>query len=171
MAHHAGVKTWVMFVQVTPPNGGIGPIWIEGISGPQIGSRLGELSRLNAYETFIIGLVETPTPDESARAIREEYGGKQLHGLWCEPTASLLAYIQHVAQGPVRALLEQTHPGALSQATVGVDELMQILGVSESTVRRMVKADEIPYMRWGKMLRFVPADVIASLQRRPDGRR
>jgi excisionase family DNA binding protein len=34
------------------------------------------------------------------------------------------------------------------------------------TVRRLVKNGEIPHLRMGKALRFVPADVIASLERR-----
>jgi excisionase family DNA binding protein len=166
MAPHTGEKSWVMFVQETPPTNTIGPIWIEGVTGSQIPQRLGELARFNAYETFMIGLVETPKPADSARAIREQYAGKQLHDYWYEPTADLLAYIQHVAQEPIKRLLEQTHPGALSTATVGVKELMQILDVSESTILRMVKAGEIPYYRWGRVLRFVPAEVLASMQHR-----
>lgn len=159
-----------MFAQTRPPQT-IGPIWIEAVAGTQIEARLSELIRFNAYETFLIGLVETPQPEDAASAIREQYAGKHLHHYWYEPTADLIAYIQHVGQGPLRQLLEQTHPGALSQGTVDIDELARILGVSESTIRRMMRADEIPYMRWGRAPRFVPADVIASLQRRVDGRR
>jgi excisionase family DNA binding protein len=40
------------------------------------------------------------------------------------------------------------------------------LGVSVPTVRRLVKAGEIPFLRLGKALRFVAADVLASLDRR-----
>lgn len=171
MSPHTGARSWVMFAQTTPPGAGVGPIWIEAIIGAQIDTRLGELVRFNAYETFLIGLIETTAPEDSANAIREQYAGKNLHHYWYEPTADLLAYIQHYAQGPIRLLLEQTHPGGLSQGTVSLEEMQQILGVSESTMRRMVKANEVPVMRWGRMLRFVPADVIASLQRRVDGRR
>jgi excisionase family DNA binding protein len=171
MAPHTGERAWIMFVLVTPPNGGIGPILIEPVRGQQIAARLGELARDNAYDTFMIGLIETTAPEETASAIRAQYATKQLHHNWYESTADLLAYIQHVAQGPIRQLLEQTHPGAMSQAMVGLEELMQILGMSESTIRRMVKAEEIPFMRFGRVLRFVPAEVIASLQHRTDGRR
>lgn len=159
-----------MFAQTRPPQN-IGPIWIEAVTGAQIEPRLGDLNRFSAYPTLLVGLVETAQPGDAASAIREQYAGKNLHHFWYEPTADLIAYIQHVAQGPIKQLLEQTHPGALSQGTVDVEGLMQILNVSESTIRRMVKADEIPYMRWGRTLRFVPADVIASLQHRVDGRR
>lgn len=170
MSQHTGERSWIMFAQVTPPNGGIGPIWIDAVTGSQIDTRLAELGRFNAYEVFMIGLVESPTPELSARAIREQYAGKNLHHYWYEPTADLLAYIQHVAQEPIRLLLEQTHPGSLSHATVSSEELMQILDISASTLQRMIKAEEIPYMRFGRTLRFVPADVIASLQHRVDGR-
>lgn len=160
-----------MFAQTRPPQNAVGPIWIEAVAGAQIDTRLAELIRFNAFDTFLVGLVETMAPEDAASAIREQYAGKSLHHYWYEPTADLIAYIQHVAQGPIKQLLEQTHPGALSQGTVGLEELAQILSVSESTIRRMVKADEIPYMRWGRVLRFVPADVIVSLQHRVDGRR
>lgn len=162
MAPHTGERSWVMFVQET----GGDRIWIEGVIGSQIGRRLDELARFNAFDTFLIGLVETATPAEHARAIREQYG-KPIHNYWHEPTADLLAFVQHVAQPAIRQLIDLTHPGALSTGTVGVEELMQILNVSESTIRRMVKAGEIPHYRFGRVLRFVPAEVVASLQRRP----
>lgn len=172
MSLHAGPRSsWVMFAQTTPPNAIVGPIWIEAVTSAQIDVRLGELVRFGAYETFMIGLVETTAPEDSASAIREQYAGKNLHHYWYEPTADLLAYIQHYAQEPIRQLLEQTHPGGLSKGTVSAEEMQQILDVSESTLRRMVKANEIPFMRWGRTLRFVPQDVIASLQRRIYGRR
>jgi excisionase family DNA binding protein len=38
--------------------------------------------------------------------------------------------------------------------------------VSVPTVRRMIKQEVIPYLKFGRIYRFVPADVIASLARR-----
>ena len=171
MSPHTSRASWVMFVQTVMPGGSIGPSLIEPIAGPRISSRLSEIARNNAYETILIGLVETPAPDQAAQAIREQFAGKHLHHDWHEPTADLIAYIQHHAQTPIKQLLAQTHPGGLSTETVGVEELAKILKVSETTIGRMVKANQIPFMRWGRVLRFVPAEVIASLQHRGDGRR
>lgn len=155
-----------MFVQVNAPIGGPGPIKIEPVKGSQLAQRLKQLAADNAYEAMIIGLIESTTPDELADAIAEQYAGMHLHDRWYLPTADLIAFIQHTAQGPIQALLAQTHPGALGESAVDIEEMAKILGCSVPTIRRMVKAEEIPYMRWGRVLRFVPRDVIASIQRR-----
>lgn len=170
IAPHTGHRAWVMFVQAAPPDG-IGPIWIEAIAGAQIGIRLGEIARFNHNDTFLVGLVETVTPEPTARAIREQYAGQLIRGLWFQPTPDLLAYIQHVAQEPVRRLIAEVHPGSLSTETVDVEQIAAMLNVTPATVYRMVKANEIPCYRVGRLLRFVPAEVIASLKHRVDGRR
>lgn len=154
-----------MFVQVNPPTGGNGPILIDGVKGSQIAARLRQLAIDNAFEAMLIGLVETTQPDEYAAAIAEQYTAV-VHDRWFEPTADLLAFIQHAAQEPIQALLSQTHPGGLRDAPVDIDEMARQLGVSVPTIRRMIKANQIPYLRWGRMLRFVPVDVFATLQRR-----
>jgi len=168
-APHAAEKAWVMFVQVNPPSGGIGPILIEGIGGARIAMRLRQLSEDNAFETVLIGLLETTTPREHAAAIAEQYGG-HLHDGWYEPTAALLAYVQHVGQPALQLLLEQTHPGALDESLVDSAAIAAVLGVSVQTIRRMVKAKQIPFIKLGDghgaVYRFVPRDVIASLHRR-----
>lgn len=166
LAPHAAEKSWVMFVQVNPPTGGQGPIKIEAVKGSLIGTRLATLARENAFEPMLIGLVESPTPESHARAIAEQYGAGQLHHDWYAPSADLLAFIQHVAQGPIQALLAVAHPGGLSEAHVDIEQLADILSVSIPTVRRMIKAEEIPYLKFGRIYRFVPADVIASLAHR-----
>ncbi len=165
LAPHAAEKSWVMFVQVNPPFGGPGPIKIEAVKGTQIASRLRAISSDNAYETMLIGLIESTTPDYGD-AVAAQYAGALLHDGWYEATADLIAFIQHAAQEPINRLLAQAHPGGLSEAPVDIKDMAKILGVSEPTIRRMVKSNEIPYLRWGRMLRFVPADVVATLQRR-----
>lgn len=154
-----------MFVQSTTSNATPGPILIEGIKGPQLATRLSELAADNAFVVMLIGLMETTTPDEHADAIAEQYAAEgHLHDDWYKPTASLLAFIQHAAQGPIKELLGRTHPGGLSEAPVDINTIAKMLGVSVVTVRRMVHSGSIPHLRWGRSLRFVPTDVIASLQ-------
>ncbi len=152
-----------MFVQVNPPSGQ-GPIKIEGVKAGQLATRLRQLAADNAFEATLVGLIATPTPAEHASAIGEQYA-THIHDGWFEPTADLIAFIQHTAQGPIQELLAQTHPGGLSETPVDIEQMAEILGVSVPTVRRMVKAEQIPYLRFGRVYRFVPADVIASLQR------
>ena len=163
-SHAAG--SWVMFVQTNPPTGGAGPIKIEGVQGTQIAGRLTALARDNAFETTLIGLLSTETPDELATAIADQYGGGELHDGWFTPSANLLAFVQHAAQVAIQDLLARTHPGALPVTPVDIDEMARLLSCSVPTVRRMVKAGEIPHLRWGRVLRFVPADVISTLHRR-----
>lgn len=156
-----------MFVQVNAPKGDLGPIKIEAVKGSQIGARLAVLARENAFDPRLIGLIESPTPAEHAAAIAEQYGGEHLHHDWYSPSAALLAFIQHVAQGPIQELLAVAHPGALSGENVSIDDIAAILDVSVPTIRRMIKKNEIPYLRTGNgVYRFVPRDVVASLAHR-----
>jgi excisionase family DNA binding protein len=166
LAPHTAEKSWVMFIQVNLPVGGQGPIKIEGVKGAQIAPRLRAIASDNAFDAMLIGLIETTTPDEYAKAISAQYAGAHMHDEWYEPTADLIAFIQHAAQGAITSLLAQAHPGTLSTTPVDINEMARQLDVSVPTVRRMVKAGEIPCLRWGQWLRFVPADVVASLQRR-----
>jgi excisionase family DNA binding protein len=155
-----------MFVQVSAPGVGAGPILIEGVRGSEISRRLSQLARDNAYEAMLIGLMETITPDEHAQQIREQLEAAHLHDHWFAASNDLLAFIQAVGQHAIQELLAQTFPGGLSQAPVDIEEMAKILGVSVPTIRRMIKAEEIPYLKFGRVYRFVPADVIASIQRR-----
>lgn len=166
IAPHTGGKSYVMFVQANPPSSCSQPglILIEGARGRDLAERIKQLSATNAYEILLIGLIESTTPGEHAKAIGAQYT-THLHDNWYEPSAGLLAFIQHVAQPGLSQLLAQTHPGALSEAPVDIDKIAEILSVSVPTVRRMIAANQIPFLRAGKAYRFVPSDVIASLRR------
>lgn len=166
LAPHAAERSWVMFVQVNAPDGSLGPILIEGVRGSKIAERLSQLARDNAFDAMLIGLMETVTPDDHASQIAAQCEATRLHDRWYAPTAELLAFIQHVGQHALTELLELAHPGALGTAPVDIDEMARILGVSVVTVRRMIKANEIPFLKAGRVYRFIPTDVIASIQRR-----
>jgi len=158
-------QSWVMFVQVHPPVGS-GPIKIEAVDGPQIAARLKSLSVENAYETFVIGLIPTDDPVGLEQDLHEQFAAANLRHDWFTPTYELLAYVQETAQQALEDLLAQTRPGGLPDHAVDITAMAGLLGVSVPTVRRLVKAGEIPHLRMGKALRFVPADVIASLEQR-----
>jgi excisionase family DNA binding protein len=166
LAPHAASKSWVMFVQSSPPSGCSvqGLILIEGARGADLASRIKQVATINAYEVTLIGLIESVKPAEHARSIVEQYTS-HVHNNWCLPTPSLLTFIAHVAQAPLSALLIQTHPGALSEAPVDIDEIARMLAVSVPTVRRLIAENAIPYHKIGRVYRFVPRDVIASLRR------
>lgn len=155
-----------MFVQVAPPVGGAGPIKIESVRGAQLATRLREIAADNAYEAFIIGLTPTEAPDELVQVIHEQFAPVLLHHDWFEPTIDLLTFIQHTAQDAMQELLAQTRPGGVPDGAVDIEAIAEFLGVSVPTVRRAVKDGKIPHFRMGKALRFVPADVLASLERR-----
>jgi len=155
-----------MFVQVNVPVSGLGPIKIEGAKGTQIASRLRALAADNAFEPYLIGLTPTTTPNELAKVIQDQHAAARLHHDWFQPTAGLLAFIQHTAASALQKLLAQARPGGIPDGAVDIDEIARILGVSVQTVRRLVKDEKIPFLRMGKALRFVPADVLASLERR-----
>jgi excisionase family DNA binding protein len=158
-------QSWVMFVQVNPPMGGLGPIKIEGTRGTQIASRLREIAADNAYETFIIGLTPTLTPTELAQTIHVQFASALLHHDWFDATLDLIAFIQHTAQDALQALLAQTRPGGVPDGAIDIEALAEFLGVSTVTIRRAVKAREIPFYKIGKAYRFMAADVLASLER------
>src|SRR5678816_4432071 len=98
LASYATEQAYVMFVQASPIAGAAGPIWIEGIKGSKLGTRLGEIARLNAYDTFLIGLYETTRQEQEAYAIRTRYDDDRLRDYWFEATTELLAFVQANAQ-------------------------------------------------------------------------
>lgn len=165
LAPLASHQAWVMLIQVSPPVGA-GPVKIEAVDGTQIVGRLKTISSENAYETFVIGLV--PTDDAAALegALHAQFTAAHLHHDWFLPIPELLAYAQSDGQEALEELLAQTKPGGLPDHAVDVTTMAGLLGVSVPTVRRLVKAGEIPHLRMGKALRFIPADVIASLEQR-----
>jgi excisionase family DNA binding protein len=74
-----------------------------------------------------------------------------------------LTFIDESATSALTGLLAQTHPGGLDDGAVDIETMAELLSVSAPTVRRMTKANQIPYLRFGRVLRFVPNDVFASL--------
>lgn len=157
-----------MFVQASAPNDH-GPILIEAVCGADLGNRLAELARDNAYEAMLIGLLESTTPELHAQQIAAQVEAHHLHHQWYASTGTLIAFIQTSAQRALQELLALTHPGALPTEPVDIDEMARLLNVSVPTVRRMVKRGEIPFLRSSGErghLRFIPQEVFASLQRR-----
>lgn len=152
-----------MFVQISPPVG-TGPIKIEGVRGAKIGERLLAISVENPYPSYLIGLVEAPSPYQQAHAIAAQFAEHHMHDGWFEPAPALVQLVQQFGQSALGALLAQTRPGAVDGQIVDIDEIARVLGVSVRTVRRLVEADGIPHMRVGKQLRFVVADVLAAMQ-------
>jgi excisionase family DNA binding protein len=154
-----------MFVQVVVPSLPYGPIKIEGVVGQQLAPRLTKLTEENAFELLLIGLIPSDDTENDLNMLTEMFANSRMHHSWFEPDPELISLIANRAQDAITALLAQTHPGAMVDAPVDIDEISEILGVSTKTVRRMVKAEQIPYLRWGRTLRFIPADVLATLRR------
>lgn len=163
LALHAAESGWVMFLQVMPP-GIAGPIRIEGVEGRNLIDRLNTIADDNPYPINLIGMLQSQMPREDAEVIANEFGAFQVQGWWFEPTPEILTFIRNDAQSALSILLAQTHPGGLSDAPVDIEEIARIIGVSVPTVRRMVKAGEIPFLKFGRNYRFVPNDVIASIR-------
>jgi excisionase family DNA binding protein len=46
---------------------------------------------------------------------------------------------------------------------LGVAELAECLGVTERHVRRLVAERRIPFLKWGRLLRFDPREIVAFL--------
>ncbi len=163
---HAAGRSWVVFLQTALPAGVISPIKISGMKGSEISRELNRIAADNAYDVQIIGLIPSTDPEVHASAIAAQYAGEHMHNGWYMPSPGLNAFIEHHALGALRELLAQVHPGVISEHVVDIEEMARILNVAVVTVRRMVKSDEIPYIKWGRVYRFVPTDVIASLQQR-----
>lgn len=166
-ALHANEGAWIMFLQSDTSIDAYGPIKIDSATGPQqLADRLTVLSAVCPYDLRLIGLVQTENAASDIEALATTFAACHLHDLWFAPCTELIALIAERAQDAITALLPQTHPGALSDVPVDIEEIARIIGVSVPTVRRMVKAAEIPFLKWGRIYRFVPADVIASLRNR-----
>ena len=163
---HARDRSWVVFLWTALPANIASPIKIAPMKGADISKELRKIAAANAYDVQIIGLIPSADPDVHAKAIGEQYAGEHLHNGWYLPSAGLLAFIQHHASVELANLLAQVHPGVITKDVVDIAEMARLLDVSIPTIRRMAQAGEIPYLRWGKgkIYRFVPSDVIASLQ-------
>lgn len=154
-----------MFLQVLAPCEPLGgPILIDSVRAGEMGARLAELSRLNAHELRLIGLIPSEDPEADHEAYATTFEGCHEHDSWFRPCPTLVATITEHGQDAISALLQQTHPGGLD-APVNIETLAGLLNVSVPTVRRMIKAEQIPFLKIGKRYRFVPRDVFASLAR------
>ena len=167
-ALHATEGSWIVFLQsnasVDDP---FGPIRIDSAaSAQQLSDRLTALGIECPYDLRLIGLVQTEDVASDIEALTTTFAACRMHDLWFAPCTELIALIAERAQDAMGDLLAQTHPGALSDVPVDIEEIARIIGVSVPTVRRMVKGREIPFLKWGRIYRFVPADVIASLRSR-----
>lgn len=151
-----------MFVQIAPP-AGLGPIWMSGVRGAKIGDELIAISERNPYPSYLIGLIESPSPHQHAHAIAAQFAPYHMHDGWFEPAPELIQLVQQLGQAALAQLLAQTRPGAVDGQIVDIESIAAILNVSVKTVRRLVDADGIPHMRVGKQLRFVVADVLAAM--------
>jgi excisionase family DNA binding protein len=162
---HASDGVWIMFLQSTAPCDPYGPIMIESTMRERLAARLTDLNEDNAYGLRLIGLMPVNDP-KNVDTVLEAFDAYRLHDAWFAPNAELLAFIAENAQDAISLLLAQTRPGALPDAPIMINEMADILGVSVPTVRRMIKLEEIPFLKFGRVYRFIAADVLASLERR-----
>lgn len=165
IALHAAEGSWVMFLQAVYPGERMGPIKIEGIKGSRLAERLNTIARDSPCEVRLIGLLPTAI-DPQVHVEGLTFDLECIHDQWFSPTVELIEYVASSAQESITLLLKQTQPGALDGQLVDIKEIAELIGVSVPTVRRMIKANEIPYLRFGWEYRFVPNEVLASLHDR-----
>lgn len=162
LAPHARDNTWVMFVQASSPSSSA--IKIELVTGRNLGVRLNSIARDCPFETMLIGLATSPQPAQLAEQVAAQFADDHMHDGWFESSPALIGVVQAIGQHAMQELLSSTMPGAVSSDAVDADEMARLLDCSVPTVRRMVQRGQIPCMRSGRVLRFVPADVFASLR-------
>jgi excisionase family DNA binding protein len=166
IALHATEQSWIVFVQCRPP-AGLAPIKIEGIRARDFIPRTRALNLDSPFETHLIGLLPTDAPQELELALHGRFAEEHLRDGWFTPSGHLANFIDESATDTLRGLLALVHPAAVEDGgAVSIEEMAELLGVAVVTVRRMVKAEQIPHLRWGRTLRFIPSDVFASLQAR-----
>lgn len=154
------------FFQAALPAGVTSPIRIVGVEGAELGKELRKIAQFNAYDVQLIGLIPSADADQHARAIGDQYAGEHLHDSWYLPTGDLIGFIQHHAKRGLQELMDQVHPGAISEHVVDMHGLAKILQCHEATIRRMIERGDIPFMRVGRNYRFQPEDVLAAMQRK-----
>lgn len=151
----------MIFVQAALAGGS--PIKIEATSDPA--TTLREIDRALPVESYLVGWIPHEAPRRLAGALIEQYKSAHLRGEWFKPTPELMGYIVHVAQPTLTQLLAQLPGHSHPEGAVSIEEMARLADVSVSTLRRRVKEGQIPVLRFGRVLRFLPADVIASIQR------
>lgn len=149
----------VLFVQARCD----GNVRIEGTKQPS--DRLKALAENNSSETHLIGLLRDVVDPALVEAdLHARFAASRVRGRWFQPSVELLTFIQTDGQAALHELLGGMRPHSHPEGTITVEELAAHLNVSVATVRRMVKAGTVPYLRTGRQLRFLAADVVASLQ-------
>lgn len=156
LAPHVRKLSCVLFVQERASS----MIKIEGTKSPA--ERLLAISDDNSAETFLIGLIHVDDPSRVESDLGVRFA--RARGRWFHATPELVGFIQNNAQLALHQLLEGLRPHSHPSGTITIEEIAEHLDVSVSTVRRMVKAGKVPYLRAGNQLRFLAADVVASLQ-------
>lgn len=146
-------------------------VCIEGVGGTLLGSRLGSIEHDSPVPVRMIGLLSALRPKETANKIRSDFDESRVHDGWFRSNPYLMVYIEERGQRALVELLGATNPAALLEegdldSVVTIDRMAKILKVSTKTVRRMIDRNEIPKLSWagGRVLRFVPRDVIATLE-------
>jgi len=148
----------VLFVQAKCD----GTVLIEGTKNPP--ERLRALADNNSGETFLVGLVRVEDPAKVEGELHARFASALARGRWFHPAPELVSFIQAQGQSALHELLGDLRPHSHPEGTITVEEMATHLNVSVPTVRRMVKAGRVPYLRVGNQLRFLAADVVASLQ-------
>lgn len=151
----------VIFVQALTLGGAL--IRIDATHDPA--STLNEIDRLSPIEISLVGWIPHDNPRVLANAIMEQHKDARARGDWFTATIDLSRYILHVAQPPLAELLANLPAHSHPDGTVSIEEMAQIAGVSVSTLRRQIEKGQIPVLRFGRRMRFLPADVIASVRR------
>lgn len=167
IALHAANQSWVVFAQVHTPSDPRGPIKIEGARAAQLLPCMRSLVVNCPFDVFLIGLIPSPVPAELAAQLHTEFDEAMIHDGWFEPVDQLTTLIEQNGTAALQDLLAVTHPAGIEDDSImSIDDLATALNVSVVTIRRWVKAEQIPYLRHGRILRFVYSDVLATLQRR-----
>ena len=158
LSSHVRGTPCVLFVQAKCD----GTICIEGTKNPS--GRLRALSEDNSGETFLIGLLRVEDPTKAEEELHARFASAHVRGRWFQPVPALIAFIQTDGQAAIRDLLATLRPHSQPEGTITIEEMAAHLNVSVPTVRRMVKAGRVPYLRAGNQLRFLAADVVTTLQ-------
>lgn len=158
LSQHVRGTPCVLFVQARCD----GTILVEGTKNPT--ERLRALADNNSGETFLIGFLRVDDPAHVESELRSKFASAHVRGRWFQPQPELISFIQTYAQLALHELLGNLRQHSHPEGTITIEEMAEHLNVSVPTVRRMVKAGKVPYLRTGRQLRFLAADVVTSLQ-------
>lgn len=126
--------------------------------------RLRALADNNSGETKWVGMLRVEDPTKAEAELHTRFASTRARGRWFQQSPELVALIASQGQAALRELLGDLRPHSHPEGTITVEEIAAHLNVSVPTIRRMVKAGKVPYLRAGNQLRFLAADVVATLQ-------